>query len=465
MRTGGGLKLTSCPSACVDVRFSRDAARVFDSFDGVIDRRRALVGSVAAALGPLVGCRSASEDNPTAVARRRDVPLRVVLAGNTTDAEAITRGWGAISDLPLDVQLIEVTRRDVETLESTLHEKSELADVVIFPMMFVPGVVTGQVIVPFSDQDTIAIDEQVGELYPALRGGVANYAAKPYVLPLGCKLPALLSVEPIETPESWEQYHQLVDQQWEGRASEPSAPGWAALMFLLRAARGNRWLFNRDDHSPMIDGDEYIETLEQMVGTHQAYEDGGRLTPQDVWDGIVSGSLRGGITFPTVSVESQRDLQVHDHPYSDGKPQVLLDPFSLVISISSNCRQSGAAKEFINWISGGEGSRPVRQGSDGMSEIRVAVSAAEASPSGGAAGSYVSWLAGRLSTPLTLPTLHLMEAGKYYDLLDIQIGRALDGEASAAEALTAVSKGWQQITSDIGPEKQKRAWRRSQGML
>ena len=80
----------------------------------------------------------------------------------------------------------------------------------------------------------------------------------------------------------------------------------------------------------------------------------------------------GGIAFPQRSIEPEDDLQAVNCPGVNDLSKVLLDPFSPVISLSANCRQSTAAKRFIHWISGGEGSEATRQQVSGMTHIHAA---------------------------------------------------------------------------------------------
>ena len=77
---------------------------------------------------------------------------------------------------------------------------------------------------------------------------------------------------------------------------------------------------------------------------------------------------------------------------------------------------------------------------------------------------YDQWLAERLQTPLTMPTLQILNAGQYYHVLEQQVQKCLRGDAAAQEALGEVAEQWRSITNKVGTEKQLRAWRRAQGM-
>lgn len=167
--------------------------------------------------------------------------------------------------------------------------------------------------------------------------------------------------------------------------------------------------------------------------------------------------------MPLGRTEAEGEFRIGNLPGVTALSKVLLDPFLPVVSMSANCRQSAVAKRFIGWISGGAGSDAIRQQVLGMTEVRERASRENDSKSGNAS-SYNQWLAARLSSPVTAPTLQLFRAGDYYASLDHQIGRALAGEAKPAAALAEIARQWKATTKEVGVEKQLRAWRRAQGM-
>jgi hypothetical protein len=339
------------------------------------------------------------------------------------------------------------------------------SDLIIYPLAWVAQASTADAVVALSDDEFEAIDQASGNLFPALRSGAARYAGQYFAVPLGAALPAMLSVADAgsgqTTIASWEAYDEMVSQAWDAMAGEPSAPGWAGAMFLWRAAAEKSWLFSREDLQPLVDQEPYIQSLDLMVRTNARYPTK-RQTPDQVWSAVNSGELKGGIGFPRLRTETEGEFQIGNMPGVNELSKVLLDPFSPVISLSANCRQSAVAKRFIGWISGGEGSNTIRQQVSWMTEVREG--AREGDSLSGRANSYEQWLATRLSSPVTVPTLQLMRAGDYYAALDHHVGRALAGEAKPGKALAELAEQWQAITEQVGVEKQLRAWRRAQGM-
>ena len=134
-------------------------------------------------------------------------------------------------------------------------------------------------------------------LFSSVRAG-ARYADEYFALPLGAPQPALLSRDSAPAVASWEDYDRLVDQEWGGAASEPTAPGWAGAMFLWRTASSKHWLFDRENLQPLIDEPSYVQSLELMTQTHARYQ-AKHQTPGQIWSAVRTGDLQGGIGFPT----------------------------------------------------------------------------------------------------------------------------------------------------------------------
>ena len=423
-----------------------------------------MMGAAACAVGAVSGCRQESEPVAEKAEERRDVPLRIAMLGTDADAEAIRRGWAAVTDQPLDLSPIALSRAGSGSLIDAVAAAAKKSDLVIYPLSLVPELAHQEAIVSLSKSD---VDQQVasaGKLLPAVGNGAARYAGDFFAVPLGALLPALLSAEEIGEVESWLEYDRMVDQQWGGKAAEPTASGWAADTFLRRVAGVPSWLFRREDLRPIVDSEPYVDALELMIRTNGRYQSKPR-TPGQIWGGIQTGELSAGIGFPAGRQDSDVEVYVNDLPGEGKTSKVLLDPFTLVLSLSSNCRQSVVAKRFMGWMSGGEASDTVRRSVSGMTVVRgQSGRLAQSDDSDIGYKSYDDWLVRRLQTPVTLPTLQILRAGQYYQVLDQQVTRALQGIASAQEALNEVARQWQAITETVGTEKQLRAWQRAQGM-
>ncbi|MCG8650435.1 MAG: hypothetical protein MI861_11425 [Pirellulales bacterium] len=426
-------------------------------------RRQVLVAGAGALTSIALGCRRDPAELPReAAALRTDVPLRIVLCGTEADRDAIARAWGAVTPQTLDTTLVKYKRNQTDGLIDQLVQHSEKSDVLIYPLLAVAELSSRELLVDFSKAEFETTEQNDGPFHVALRNGMSRFGNRYVGLPVGANQPAVLSAESIDPLESWRDYHDWVGSLG-GAAAEPLADGWAGAMFLWRAAstvdRG--WLFDRQKLSPQIDSEPYHQVLAQMRDTAKTYVSK-RSTPQEIWSNLLSGQLRGGIGLSIEDDSEEVRLAWNDLP-NESIPRVLPDPFSPLASMSQRCRQSAASKRFMRWLSGGDGSEIVHRQVLDMSATRVSNDAAETSSQ--AVDERSRWLRRHLATPNTLPTLQLLSAGQYYTALDRQIVGCLEGKSSPQEALAAIEKQWQDISDQVGLEKQQRVWRQAFGMM
>ncbi len=380
------------------------------------------------------------------------------MVGDPEALEVITRGWDTVAEHPVDIDLIPLDRSKPEKLAEQVIAAAEQTDVLMLPLVLTAEVIQRELVVPLSGETFETADQTLGAILPAVRNGAARFAGETYTIPLGAPLPFLLSVEELESVDSWQAYDRLV-QSWDGEAAEPTAPGWAGAMWLWRSAAERNWLFDREYLEPLVDTEPYVRSLEQMVQTCSRYKTKG-LTPQQLWQRVTASGLRGGIGFPEIRSEVEGSVIIAELPGTSDGSRVLFDPFSPVVLLASSCRQSAVAKRFMTWMSGGEGSRTVRREVRGMTDTRVDL----ASSSSTEGSNYDRRLAGRLESPVTMPTLQLLGGCDYYAVLDEQVIRAINEEISPSEALAETAEQWRAITDRVGTKDQRRVWRRAQGM-
>ncbi len=421
------------------------------------DRRRFLVGAAAVVASLDLGCGKQMPVVPPAAQTRQDVPLRVLLVGAPGDKDAVSRGWQAVSEQAIQVDVLPLNRADPSGLSDALLAGAKKADVVIYPLVLVGEVVRNDAVVKMTADELKRIELEVGGLLPAARNGAARYGGATYALPLGCALPAVVAQANVEPLESWEDYDRLVENQWGGTAAEPTAAGRAGTMFLWRCRGIKNWLFERKDLKPLVNTQPYVTSLELMLRTNERYATKDQ-TPAQIWNLVGAGKLRGGIGFPEQRSGAMGDTLVFALPGTVNLSKVVLDPFSPVVSLSASCRQTISSKRFLQWLAGGEGSRSVRGQVAGMTDLRGAASINDAS------SPYDEWLAGQLEAPLTAPCPQLNAASSYLFALDKNVRRALAGEVTAQRALDEVAEQWASLTSAVGRDKQIRAWRMAQGM-
>ena len=406
---------------------------------------------------------------PEATPSSSTVPLRLWMTGNETQAETIRRGWESLSSQPLAIEVIPWTRLPDDDFLAGWSRKEERerisksCDLMLAPHALLADLVQAKAIVPLAGE---ALVEIIQDVFPSLRSGLGNHAGQNYCLPISSALPTLLSAEPIDLIETWEQYDAIV-QDWNGAAAEPTAAGWAGMMFLWRAAgRTQRWLFDPNSFESVVGDDDYVQALQQMKTTCDRYSHK-EATPTEIESLVSAGKLRGGIGYPgTLSDPSSSTINLSDLPRGGGVggevsagTGVLLDLMSPVIALSSNCRQSMASKTFIRWISGGEGSETTRDQLPGVFPVSAT---SDSRNQGGSL--YRNHLSERFSQPITVPNLTILRGHEYYSKLDQQVRACLAGDQKASEALGELKDQWNALTQEIGAEKQARAWRQSKGM-
>ena len=421
--------------------------------------------SVACAAALIAGCKS--QDDPAekpAAAKRSSVPLRVLWVGKQAEIDVVTRAWGSVMEQPLKVELIEFDRSKPTGLNEQITAVAKKHDLIVYPICAAADLGFADLLLPLGQKDIDTSEENLGKVYTAVRNGAAKFGRDYTATSIGAQLPALLSVDEVENEiETWAEYHDWVKNELSGAASEPLSNGWAGASFLWRAASSVKqsWLFGRERLEPLVDGDEFVATLDQMLQTTKQYKNEVR-SPQEIWSGLQVGDLRGAIGFQVFSEESSADINVSDCPGDSGK--VMLDPFARVVSISAGCRQSAASKQWMNWLSGGEGTESVRRQIDSMTITRSEAEFEGVESQQQIGSNYQRWLRERLNSSVHLASLRLLKADQYYSILDQEITNCVNGKSKPKEALQAVAANWQTLNKEVSLEKQQRAWRRAKGM-
>ncbi len=426
-------------------------------------RRTTLAAGGSLITAWLAGCNSQPESvEVLPQTPRSEVPLRVLLIGDSPATDTITRGWSAANSAAIKLEVIDIPRAEAGRLTGDVLSKAKSNDVLIVPLISVGELFTGEQLTKLELSSLPGLSEATTTLPAAIRSGVARFADQTVALPLGGQVPAVFSVESIEPLNSWDEYATLVDKSWQGAAAEPSAAGWAAAMFLWRASwsAGEAWLFDRDSLSPLIDSESYVETLTLMVETHRQYKQP-RMTPAEIWSELKKGTLRGGIAFPGRDVDAFPDVQLTGMPTGQSVARVLFDPFTPIAAISSGCRQTTLAKQFLAWLATADGTATLKQSLDGV--LQVIAPEQGLSNSGDSGSVYEQWLHGVWRTPLVRMNLQLLGGGGYYESLDHAVSEVLDGKAEPKAALSDVAKHWRELTQQAGEEQQMSAWRQAQG--
>ena len=121
------------------------------------------------------------------------MPLRVLLVGEADDKDAVTRGWQAVSEQQIQINVLPLNRADPSGIGDAFLAGAKKADVVIYPLVLVGEASRSDAVVEMTADEVKKIESEVGALLPTARNGAARYGRATYALPLGCALPALVA--------------------------------------------------------------------------------------------------------------------------------------------------------------------------------------------------------------------------------------------------------------------------------
>lgn len=505
-----------CPEPCCHFMRISDHARTPEISSSARLPRRQWI-TAATCLVAAAGCRprpEEAEESASDQAPRTDVPLRVLWMGTQSDADVLTRTWASISEQALAIRLVKPFRHnaaadadeDLTPLSSQeFIQQSAASDVLLYPVTLMAELVSMRRVIPLpreSVRDGNAADGIGGDdgaLEPADRVGLpvalrlaTSFAGEQMAAPLGAYLPALiLGDAPGETPiPSWDEYTDFVASTG-GRCSEPTAAGWAGVMYLWRLASclQGTWLFERETLAPLLAQPEYVAILQQMrdavQNTSPKFQN---LDPGQIFRLVASGELEAGIGFPQGDAAASDDgsqddsvmtfgnlpraadaaaRTVKDPSQSDAEDEMrqsrqraMVDPFMLVGSMAAACRQTAAANAFLTWISGGQGSEPLYRSISSLVDIATPASHSSVDMD----ERYRAWLNTELARPGFVPPLQLAGASEYYAVLDEHVRACIFGTATAESACEQISNDWMRLHEKHDLANQRRMWRRAQAM-
>lgn len=468
-------------------------------------RRDFLFTSTATGIVWSVGCRpnqAPQDTGPT----RTDVPLRVLICGHAGWGDAISTAWRGIAQQPLAIETLAPTsaidgnaeasggivsagdEKPTSNLARRVLESLTRSDVAIVPCGLVADIAESSALVPLGDDLVQAEDLAADRFFPVISQSLMRWAGRPVAIPLGCVQPAMLvSVElaarlgqPDQPglPKTWSEFDQVLQQfAADATAAEPLTGGNAAKMFLWRASEAapSVWLFDRVSFKPVLEQETYVKTLQTMHQNIQRYGTT-RKSAGEVWSDFADGKLAIAIGWPAEFGDPPRVESIGDaiatalpaptdliDPVQLSAP-VLPDPDSPIAIISSRCRQTAAAKRFLIWLSGGDGTELIRGAIGSISHVRRDTDTTNRESESSAPSDYATFLAKRLSSLNLRSTIRLHGYDLYMASLDREVLACLEGKKTAAEALATTAENWQAITAAIGPERQAKAWRLAQGL-
>jgi len=460
----------------------------------------------------MAGCPTATEtDAPPAA----PPTVRILILEDRPLADAIEREWTASERGELDLT--------VATAESLDDAKRLPADCIIYPTAMLGELAERDLIAPLPESTVTGAALNRKDIFPLVRRRETTWGSQVYGVPFGSPALVLLYRSDVlaaldrQPPATWEEYAELTelmersdaladvpgvnDDGWQP-AVEPLAPHWAGQMLLGRAAgyaqRPNEvsTLFDYETMEPLIAGPPFVRALSELLAVHERQPDFAlEMTPAKARRWLLSGKCAMAITWPTRHVVNEGAAEdgniIDDLPLGcaplPGSDEVydfrtggwetldqparvsLLGIAGRVGSVSRSARHTRAAADTLVWLAGADKGPLIAAHSDACAPCRssqVRRGGAWVHPAYGAkiGRNYASLLQENKSRPQWLFTPRLPGRDRYLSALDDAVKTALIGEKTPEVALSDAADRWQQITEELGLQRQKDAYARSLGL-
>jgi len=469
----------------------------------------------------LIGCNdSNAPEVVTTETAPPSSPLRLLVVEDPELAQAIVRVWSSRSTVPL--KLIESAEHDFVTeLESTDLQIN--ADAIIYPTRLLGSLAESDLIAPMpariQGNEQLAMDD----MFPLIRSRELRWGATLYAVPFGS--PHLSFVYrsdvfeqlDLRPPTTWQELADLSRQLStpEVRSSlrglveettavltQPLAAGSAGATFLARAAplvvHPGRYsaIFDFRTMQPLIGQPPFVQALEAMVADHQHGSQADlTMTPALAASAVAAGRSIMAIGWVVAALDgdtSDDDEKFHRVSFAEmpGSTMVyspstqaweprdresmfrvpLLGTSGRVGSVLRRSRRERDAWNLLVLLSGAEWGLEISPSSRHTSIARPTQ-----------ATSVGKWLDGRLgpeaiesysrvvtasqSRRASLFVPRLPGHDRYMQALDTAVRTTLAGDVTAESALQTASLRWNEITDEMGRDRQARAYQRSLGLV
>jgi len=479
-------------------------------------------------IGVLSGCVMLSAGCPSAErqagpdgasTRLAGVTLRLLIVDDAQLAKAIRQragDWEAQTGSTFEV--IE------KPTAAFLAGEHRAADAVFYPAYLLGPLAEMEAIRPVSR--VLLADPKLNwhDVFNAVRLHETMWGQQVYALPLGspvmqCYCRAdLLSLTGRQPPSTWKEYQELAElwnrpeylpdgffgdeTPWYPTA-EPLAPGWAGLTLLARAAAYAKHpdhystLFDIDSMQPRIASAPFVKALEELaaaarLGPPQARQ----FTPVDVrqlfhrgqcglaltWPSAagMADSEINGAAAPVVLAELPGSSEVYDpqaEAWKTAEGEIvrhipLLSETGRLGSATKSSTHPDAAEELLAWLIGAEwrwgtGIAALSPNTTMFRGAHVADAEDWFEPMDGenALSTAAETIQQSLSRRESMPALRIAGRERYLAALDAAVYQVLEDDVHPRDALEAAADKWQAINDDLGVATQRRAYRRSLGLV
>jgi len=394
------------------------------------------------------------------------------------------------------------------------------ADVTICPSRFLGDLAEGQLLAPVPKEIRQGGGEPWSDIFELLRQREGAWGTQVFAVPLGAPLLTcyyradLLERLARRPPKTWDDYQELsrlladrkglgdavppADAPWSG-VIEPLGPGWAAMVFLARAApyakhRDNfSTLFDLKTMEPRVAGPPMVRALEELCAVARlGAAEGLKFDPASAREAFWQGRCGITLSWPSAAADLAAPVdkripvgfvalpgskQVYGtdrgvweaRTEADGLQVPLLGISGRIGVVSRAARRPEAALQLLLWLAGSHGGTQISAASDATtlfrrSHLKTPGAWVEKPVPPAAAAEYAALVEETCLRQQHLMVLRIPGYQDYLGALDEAVRSAAAGRQSPLEALGQTADQWRKITARLGLERQRLAYRRSLGL-
>lgn len=316
-------------------------------------------------------------------------------------------------------------------------------------------------------------------------------------------------------PQTWSDYHELAaffnrrenlgdaapgaDTEWFGTV-EPLARGWSGRVLLARAAAYAKHrdhysaLFQIDTMQPLVGGPPFVRALEELVADARLGRPNSlELDLAGARREFLAGHAALALSYPSHAgrlksppedaplaigfVELPGSSKVYNFASAKWETRgaeestrvSLLCLAGRLGSVAEQAAHPDNAFQLLAWLSGQEWGSKISGASPATtlyrrSQIRAPQPWLDPLTDAQAAQQYAHSVHDALSRPGYLFALRIPRQERYLAALDAAVAQAVGGQKSPAEALEGAAAEWSAITTELGLEAQRKAYRQSLGL-
>ena len=432
-------------------------------------------------------------------------PLQVLVLDDPKFASLLKSEWLAQSDFDVTVE----NETESNFLTRLRKAPTELkSDAIVFPSRLLGELAESKFLRNLPPNLTSTSSEaavegyDLGDVFRSVSRKEMMWDRRQLGVTLGSPLPMLLVRSDFvpKPPDTWQQLTTVVQELSQKLPdgmqplAEPVADGWAARMFLSRAAsylyQPSRvsTFFDYTTMKPRIDGEPCVRALEEMAIAYESDRD--PLDPAAAYQAILSGRVAMAFTWPrdlgseevptfplavralpgTSEMFDDRAKSWRQLPNSAVTRRIaVLGHEGRMAAISRNGKNHALAGMFLGWA--GSKTQSERHGMVSVSSAPFRNSQVASAKAwcgqqlpAQAVRQYAEELRNALSTTDVYLSLRLPGQDRYMQALNEQVLRALHGEVDAKAALEEAAAAWERITDEFGRTKQIQAYRHSLGI-